>query len=68
MRGCRPGLTTEVIRAVLSCLHGGEDPAFGWCTGLRAVPEGELAALDRRIAALRCCRTALARHLADSGT
>ncbi|WP_175500017.1 hypothetical protein [Streptomyces sp. CC77] len=56
------------MRAVLSCLHGGEDPAFGWCTGPRAVPEGELADVERRIAALRRSRTALARYLADAGT
>ncbi|WP_143065891.1 hypothetical protein [Streptomyces sp. CC53] len=68
MRGCRPGLTTEVIPAVLPCLRGGEDPVFDWCTGPRTALEGELADVERRIAALRRSRTALAGHLADAGT
>ncbi|MEV6395319.1 MerR family transcriptional regulator [Streptomyces sp. NPDC051907] len=59
------GLTTEVIRAVLPCVRGGEQPGFDWCADLRALLNRELAAIDERIDGLQRSRDAIAGYLAQ---
>ncbi|MGW6583348.1 MerR family transcriptional regulator [Streptomyces globisporus] len=54
----RAGLSTEVIREVLPCA-GGEQQGFDWCAELREILDGELAAMDEQIDALRRSRGAL---------
>ncbi|MFE8914309.1 MerR family transcriptional regulator [Streptomyces globisporus] len=60
----RAGLSTEVIREVLPCA-GGEQPGFDWCAELREILDGELAAMDERIDALRRSRGALVGLLSE---
>ncbi|MER5965721.1 MerR family transcriptional regulator [Streptomyces sp. NPDC002057] len=57
------GLTTEVIRAVLPCVHG-ELPELHWCADVRAVLDRELAAAEERIEDLRRSHEMLAGLLA----
>ncbi|MFD8589558.1 MerR family transcriptional regulator [Streptomyces sp. NPDC059637] len=59
------GLSTGVIRSVLPCVRG-ERPEFEMCPDVRAVLEGELAAVDERVEELRRSRSALAGYLAQS--
>ncbi|MCF2527974.1 MerR family transcriptional regulator [Yinghuangia soli] len=58
------GLSTEVIRAVLPCVHG-ELPEFEWCVDVRAILDRELAAADERIGDLNRSRDNLAGFLAQ---
>ncbi|MER5612270.1 MerR family transcriptional regulator [Streptomyces sp. NPDC002215] len=58
------GLSTEVIRSVLPCARG-EQPGFDWCADLRAILEGELSAMDKRLDDLRHTRGTLADYLAQ---
>ncbi|WPW29526.1 MerR family transcriptional regulator [Streptomyces atratus] len=58
------GLSTEVIRSVLPCTRG-EQPGFDWCADLRAILEGEVAAMDERLDDLRRTRGTLAGYLAQ---
>ncbi|MGW5648599.1 MerR family transcriptional regulator [Saccharopolyspora sp. NPDC003752] len=59
------GLSTEVIRAVLPCVHG-ELPEFEWCVDVRAIMDRELAIAEERIAELQRNRSNLAGYLAQS--
>ncbi|MBO8195614.1 MerR family transcriptional regulator [Streptomyces oryzae] len=61
----RAGLSTEVIRTVLPCARG-EQPVIHWCEELRAILNGELAAMDERIDALQRSRGTLAELLGPS--
>ncbi|MDX3231393.1 MerR family transcriptional regulator [Streptomyces sp. ME19-01-6] len=60
----KAGLSTEVIRKVLPCARG-EQPGFDWCADLRAILQGELAAVDDRLDELRRSRGTLADYLAQ---
>lgn len=60
----RAGLSTEVIRDVLPCARG-EQSGFDWCAELREILDGELAAMDERMEALRRSRGALAGLLSE---
>lgn len=56
------GLSTEVIRSLLPCARG-RQPGFDWCADLRAILEGELSAMDKRLDDFRRTSGALADHL-----
>ncbi|QDQ09816.1 MerR family transcriptional regulator [Streptomyces spectabilis] len=57
------GLTTEVIRVVLPCTRGEQQPGFDWCADLRALLDRELAVMDERIDDLQRSRGTLAGYL-----
>ncbi|MEJ3654565.1 MerR family transcriptional regulator [Actinomycetes bacterium KLBMP 9759] len=60
------GLTTDVIRTVLPCSSGGEQPKLDLCPEVVRALSKQIAEVDARIERLSCSRNALKEYLAPS--